>query len=297
MPADNTQHLKEQTVAGDLNDALQRILGQPRERLSAGVLTQLGSGSSLLFFTNTDATNERASLLCGKEVKGDALFVRRRTGQHLFALMRPELIAAFGRTRPLSSDAFTLFGRHEAKKHNAEASAAHQHMLKTLLPELALKLDAGTVLVAHGARLCEMMHESGLPAFVLVFKVHHNSLRQALICAISECCASFAFRSGEPTGSNSSELLSCSLHTLILTEMVARYVKNAVRWRLRAVQDVDVRACHAVIIDYLHMVAADTTCLVPTLVIQVFSKTGRSNAFWSIMVPVGLTEKVRFLCN
>ena len=55
-------------------------------------------------------------------VKGEALVLSRlEKARHLINLLRPELVRALN--KPLSSDAFTFFGAHDAAIHNAEAAA------------------------------------------------------------------------------------------------------------------------------------------------------------------------------
>lgn len=46
---------------------------------------------------------------------------RLEKARHLINLLRPELVK--GNKKPLSSDAFTFFGAHDAKIHNEEVTA------------------------------------------------------------------------------------------------------------------------------------------------------------------------------
>ena len=68
-------------------------------------------------------------------VYGDALIVAGERGQHLFHCLRPELVRDW--PVPLSSDAFTRFGRHDAETHNAEVLAATRALQQTRLPALS----------------------------------------------------------------------------------------------------------------------------------------------------------------
>lgn len=97
------------------------------------------------------APNPRASHVAGRTVCGPALWLHTHKGEHLFRLLRPELVATsatalvsslaspcspprFGSPRGVlvagvqSSDAFTGFGRINARKHNTEVAAAEQRL-------------------------------------------------------------------------------------------------------------------------------------------------------------------------
>lgn len=61
-------------------------------------------------------------------------------GAHLVQLLRPELVRQY--EEPLSSDAFTRFGKLDADKINGAVQRCFQHMLMAVIPELARRLDA-----------------------------------------------------------------------------------------------------------------------------------------------------------
>mgnify|MGYP007135780311 CR=1 FL=1 len=64
--------------------------------------------------------NSRASSVVNQVIYGPAVLVLRgRKGAQLFNLLRLSLLKQPGQ-RPLSSDAFTPFGRHDQAIHNAE---------------------------------------------------------------------------------------------------------------------------------------------------------------------------------
>ena len=65
-------------------------------------------------------------------VYGDAVIVTGERGQHLFNCLRPEFVRDW--PVPLSSDAFTRFGLHDAAKHNAEVRAATKSLQLVHLP-------------------------------------------------------------------------------------------------------------------------------------------------------------------
>ena len=54
--------------------------------------------------------------------------------------LRPECVATAA--TPLSSDAFTMFGRHNAGEHNAEVRHATNSLLTATLPGFAEDLES-----------------------------------------------------------------------------------------------------------------------------------------------------------
>lgn len=70
--------------------------------------------------------------------------------------------------------------------------------------------------------------------------------------------------------------------TLIITEMIARFVKNLVRQQLRKVDSADTRACHEVVISVFNLL---------------FGTSDRSQEFWQVVVPLGLAEKFGCACS
>ena len=54
---------------------------------------------------------------------------------YLFRLLRPELVRKF--PKPLSSDAFTMFGIHDSEKHDAEVRQASEYLHNVVIPEFA----------------------------------------------------------------------------------------------------------------------------------------------------------------
>jgi hypothetical protein len=88
--------------------------------------------------------NARASALAGRALTGDVVIAQARPrrwavqssvdarsqvlrGHQLFNLLRPELVRAS--PLPLSPDAFSWFGRHNAAVHNSEVCSVHLRCL------------------------------------------------------------------------------------------------------------------------------------------------------------------------
>lgn len=135
--------------------------------------------------TMTPHTPLQASLLARRPVRGAAVWLSKREGCHLHSLMRPELVRR--NPEPLSSDAFTGFGWHDAKRHNGMAAwrvcvwlcRCHAHSIGVhlwvagaarratellrgkLVPAFARELSDGRVLLAHASQLSDLMHARG----------------------------------------------------------------------------------------------------------------------------------------
>ena len=84
------------------------------------VATITSIGASVMYPASGGVMNEFASALVGSPVHGDAVILSGERGQHLYQCLRPELVRKS--PTPLSSDAFTFFGRHGCAVHNDEVS-------------------------------------------------------------------------------------------------------------------------------------------------------------------------------
>ena len=101
----------------------------------------------------------QASALVGRPVRGTAVFLSPRRGHHLFSLLRAELLKSL--PSPLSSDAFTGFGWHDAAVHNREVKAATELMTGSMIDMFAQDLLNRRVMVYNGTHLTTLMHERG----------------------------------------------------------------------------------------------------------------------------------------
>jgi hypothetical protein len=77
-----------------------------------------------------------------------------------FKMLRPCLV--FKYSTPLSSDAFSGFGRHNEEIHNAEVWLATKYMLDVLIPNLAQVLNEGNNRVKTSQQLSQMLHKAGI---------------------------------------------------------------------------------------------------------------------------------------
>jgi hypothetical protein len=75
----------------------------------------------------------------------------------LYNLLRPEFLAAY--PVPLSSDALSGFGKHDADFHNAEIRAATQLLLEKIIPTFAGSLSQISTKQSH---VGELFHRAGI---------------------------------------------------------------------------------------------------------------------------------------
>lgn len=133
---------------------------------------------------------------------GDVVVVGRLSRvPHLVRLLRPELVRCW--SKPLSSDAYTLFGQHNAALHNSRVRAATECLRERLVRNFADSLSSFRRLPSSGAQLVEMMHECGI-------NVRYMGLIR--------------------TATSRGHIMRLRL----LTEMIARVVKSMLTERLRA---------------------------------------------------------------
>jgi len=125
--------------------------------------------------------NQLASVLLRRPVRGVAVFLSVRRGNHLYALLRPELVAS--NRLPLSSDAFTGFGVHGAAVHNQEVRDATRRLHEELIPRFADDIAKQRLVTFNGQHLSTLLHERGVlccPVLVL------GKARVRVWCALHE---------------------------------------------------------------------------------------------------------------
>lgn len=125
-----------------------------------------------------------------------------------------------GSRTPLSSDAFTRFGTHNARLHNAEVQRATVRLRDHLLPLLI------SFLANHPASTpCS---QAELSAFLKGAGVNmrHLGTMRALIVSV--------LKSGQGRDAAHQQARLSNISHMILTQMVARVVKNVIRQHLRS---------------------------------------------------------------
>jgi Clustered mitochondria/Translation initiation factor eIF3 subunit 135 len=176
--------------------------------LTAIPINSSGSSATFLVSVSDGPINKRASqLLNGQNVHGNAAIIMHRKGGHLYTMLRPELVKS--NPTPLSSDAFTGFGRINAEQHNAPVRTATHRLIHQVIPAFAEELNSSRVLVGNGRALCDAMHRNGINMRYLgILRLHVSNVTNRL-------------------------------PSLLLTEMVVRCCKVELRRRMRDTTDLD----------------------------------------------------------
>ncbi|MDP2434321.1 MAG: hypothetical protein Q8P67_01100 [archaeon] len=88
----------------------------------------------------------------------------RRLGQQLYSLLRPELVT--GWPHPLSSDAFSTFGKIDRSEHNSEVREVTEHLHAARIPAFASYLDEAPLEMSRAYpghfSLVRTLHNHGL---------------------------------------------------------------------------------------------------------------------------------------
>eukprot|EP00698_Gefionella_okellyi_P016146 TRINITY_DN4601_c0_g1_i3.p1 TRINITY_DN4601_c0_g1~~TRINITY_DN4601_c0_g1_i3.p1 ORF type:complete len:727 (-),score=189.20 TRINITY_DN4601_c0_g1_i3:2918-5098(-) len=132
--------------------------------------------------------NRRASLVVGTEVYGDAVLLMQLRGHHLYHLVRPELLRS--NSVPVSSDAFSYFGRWDANANNSEARQMSARIMNECIPRLVRKIVRGSVSPASVLELRDLMHEHGINIRYMgvlraqLPQAHYDHLRSLLLTAM-----------------------------------------------------------------------------------------------------------------
>ena len=127
---------------------------------------------------------------------------RNVPGGFLYRLLRPELVRQFD--KPLSSDAFTLFGEHDSEKHDAEVREATEFLHNHIIPSFAISLSKES-----------SENISSPPISDILVKLHRAGINIRFL------------------GEVRSYITDTSLRKTILTEICARLFKNELRKKLR----------------------------------------------------------------
>ena len=176
------------------------------EVLRVARLERVAFAGGVLCSTGGRVRNEAASVLVSRDVYGTAVVVPAGYhGRHLYNLLRPELVARA--PVPLSSDAYTAFGRADAGALNGDVRRATQHLRLALVRAFAHDL-CHRVFVAGARDVAAEMHRRGI------------NLRYLALC--------YSHVLAGPRSAGRTR----ALH-LLAAEMVARATKLCVRACLR----------------------------------------------------------------
>ena len=130
---------------------------------------------------------------------------RSRPGCFLYRLLRPELVRQFH--KPLSSDAFTLFGEDSYEQHDAEVREATDFLHHQLIPEFSSMLSLDP--------------RNEIEIEEIVMKLHRRGINIRFL------------------GEVRSQVTNPLIRKLLLTEICARVFKNEIRKKLRESKSMD----------------------------------------------------------
>lgn len=166
--------------------------------------------------------NERAQLIAGFPIHGDALFTRWNASSAMFLLLRPELVHSNG--VPLSSDAWSVFQENDPARdtNNAEVVAATQRLVASLIPAFAASLNGRVETPVSHRDFADMMHRRGI-------NVRFMGYLRALV---------------QPQ----------HLRSFLLTEMLSRTIKEEVRTTLRTLMQYPDHVRRRKIVDHFNTV-------------------------------------------
>jgi hypothetical protein len=201
-------------------------------------ITSIQAGGMLVIFKNSkgnlglisdgqqslECLNSRASVVTGHRLYGDIIIIPGLTGAHLYNLLRPEYVCNYsdktgevdqskGKRIPLSSDAFSYFGRYNAAENNKEVREASTTLTTTVIKQFSESLVKESPF--GGAELIQRLHEAGINCRML------GKVRSFVLSASKE--------------KSSTRYVSC----LLFTQMAARVFKNVIRAKLRGFRRAD----------------------------------------------------------
>eukprot|EP01090_Pellita_catalonica_P018797 TRINITY_DN6182_c0_g1_i1.p1 TRINITY_DN6182_c0_g1~~TRINITY_DN6182_c0_g1_i1.p1 ORF type:complete len:798 (+),score=103.87 TRINITY_DN6182_c0_g1_i1:52-2394(+) len=142
-------------------------------------------------------------------------------GSFMFRLLRGEFVSKY--PIPLSSDAFSFFGKHDCATHNHEVTKATQYLLQHTIPEFAKRLEEPNAhRITSSTQFLAMLHRAGI-------NIRH-------------------------LGRVRSHIKSRYLRELILREICARYIKNVLRCEMRKITTNDEDTFRRMIVDFFNLV-------------------------------------------
>lgn len=155
----------------------------------------------------------------------------------LYRLLRPELVRR--NKVPLSSDAFTLFGKDGHEEHDREAREATQWLRDSIIPEFSAKLLASTL---PGSPRRQMAAEATVEW--LLDNIHRNGINFRYLAAIrKECVGKDSFWA-----------------RLILTEIIARTLKSRLRASMRDVSSSSDLSCSKLVASFCNEFLVEPYC-------------------------------------
>ena len=207
-----------------------------------------------------------ASALSRRPVKGKCLILRKCGATHLYNLFRSSFLKDV--PYPLSSDAFSGFGRINCRENNEQVRQATR-LLKERIRKFADDLNTQKVLFSSPANLIEVMHDRGI-------NCRHLAMLRGCI----------------KSSTKKSPFLNTTVTKVLFTECVFRTLKSMLRMELRkatpqTAASIAARFLNNVFLQKSTKVEDDTSSLS-----YVFKGlTGKHNAFWQLNVRTALMLK------
>ncbi|KNC55424.1 uncharacterized protein AMSG_11086 [Thecamonas trahens ATCC 50062] len=203
------------------NTEVLAILSPQASTAPSASVSMVVAGELVVCFTGAGAVNEVASALADGIIRGPAVVLVALRGSVLYRHLPANLVAGYTAS-PLSSDAFTGFGRADAAVYNANVRLATAHLRGSVLPEFVARLESASVLPVSGHQITQWMEDLGIP---------ERYLGLVRISLKSEVVAS-----------------------LVLTHMVAIVTARALNTKMRQCLDPSPRAVIALAVTYLNTV-------------------------------------------
>ena len=200
-------------------------------------------------------------------MKGKCLILRKCGATHLYNLLRREFVEDV--PFPLSSDAFSGFGRINCRENNEEVRKATR-LLEERILKFADDLKTQKVLFSSPANLIEVMHDRGI-------NCRHLAVLRGCI----------------KSSNKKNPFLNTTVTKVLFTECVFRTLKSMLRTELRrnatpqTAASVAARFLNNVFLQNSTKVEDDTSSL--SYVFQ--GLTGKHNPFWQLNVRTALMLK------
>ena len=118
-------------------------------------------GELVICFANAGPVNEIASALADGIIHGPAIVLVALRGAVLYRHLPAAFVASY--PTPLSSDAFTGFGRPDASVYNAAVRQATAHLRTVVVPDFVSYLDSLVVSPLNGNQIVSWMDQRGIP--------------------------------------------------------------------------------------------------------------------------------------
>eukprot|EP01125_Pyxidicula_operculata_P011059 TRINITY_DN3612_c0_g1_i10.p1 TRINITY_DN3612_c0_g1~~TRINITY_DN3612_c0_g1_i10.p1 ORF type:complete len:1231 (+),score=183.36 TRINITY_DN3612_c0_g1_i10:494-3694(+) len=233
-----------------------------------------------LFPPEAPRQNERA-LLPAFNPSNEEYYKSRKIGSAvLYKLLRPEFVRMY--KVPLSSDAFTNFGKNGSVAHNLEVAEATQYLFDHVIPKFSKRLDAMSA--QDTSDYLSIDRNLNPYGYVDYDKVRVESqLYENKNLRLQETLIVFLHREGiniRHLGLVRSHVKNPEIRQLILIEMIARLVKNVLRkkWRdqMKKQPSASEEPCKKVAVKYLNLVLGNDE---------------RSKLYWQFELKQQLCEK------